>query len=85
MDNEMNYNFDAKFKVNILVLAITDCGKTIFVQNLGKNKMFGKIEEVMWISKVSTSKETEKHIKSCFAEMGTLMICSNCCKEKSTL
>ena len=71
----MNYNFDAKFKVNILVVARTGCGKTIFIENLGENKMFGKIEEVMWISKISLSKETEKHIRSCFVEMGTLMIC----------
>ena len=32
---EMNYNYDAKFEGNIL----TGCGKTSFVQNLGKNKI----------------------------------------------
>ena len=29
----------------------TGCGKTTFVQNLGKNKMFGEIKEVTWLSK----------------------------------
>ena len=46
MDNEMNYSFDAKFEGNILVVGKTGCGKTTFVKNLGKNKMFGKINKV---------------------------------------
>ena len=45
MDNEMNYSFDAKFEGNILVVGTTGCDKTIFLQNLGKSKMFGKIKE----------------------------------------
>ena len=53
MDNEMNYSFDAKFEGNILVVGRTSCGKTIFVQNLGKNKMFGEIKEVIWLSKTT--------------------------------
>ena len=36
----MNYTCDAKFEGNILVVEKTGCGKTTFVQNLGKNKMF---------------------------------------------
>ena len=42
MGNEMNYSFDAKFEGNILVVGRTGCGKTTFVQNLGKNKVFGE-------------------------------------------
>lgn len=57
MDNEMNCNFDAKFERNILVVGRTGCGKTTFVQDLGKNKMFGEIEEVMWVSKIPLSME----------------------------
>ena len=47
----MNYSFDAKFEGNILVVGKTGCGKTTFVQNLGKNKMFGEIKELTWLSK----------------------------------
>ena len=43
----MNYSYDAKFEENILALGRAGCGKTTFVQNLGKNKMFGKIKEVV--------------------------------------
>ena len=42
----MNYSFDTKFEGNILVVGRTGCGKTTFVQNLGKNKMFSEIKEV---------------------------------------
>ena len=66
MGNEMNYNYDVKFEGNILVVRRTGCRKTTFVQNLGKNKMFGEIKEVMWISKISFSREREKHIGDCF-------------------
>ena len=51
MDNKMNYTYDAKFEGNILVVGRNSCGKTTFVQNVGKNKMFADIKEVMWISK----------------------------------
>ena len=43
----MNYSFDAKFEGNTLVVGRTGCGETAFVQNLGKNKMFGEIKEVI--------------------------------------
>ena len=49
----MNYRYDAKFEGNILVMERTGCSKTTFVQNLGKNQMFGDIKEVLWISKTS--------------------------------
>ena len=68
MDNEMNYSFDAKFEGNILVVGRTGCGKTTFVQNLGKNKMFGEIKEVTWLSKIPLSRERENNISSCFVD-----------------
>ena len=43
----MNYSYDAKFEENILVLGRAGYRKTTFVQNLEKNKMFGKIKEVV--------------------------------------
>ena len=66
MNNEVNYTYDAKFEGNILVVGRTGCNKTTFVQNLGKNKMFRDIKEVMWISKVSLSTERENNIRNCF-------------------
>ena len=59
MDHEVNYTYDAKFEGNILVVGRTGCGKTTFVQNLGKNKMFGDIKEVFWISKIALSSNRE--------------------------
>ena len=59
MDNEMDYTDDAKFEGNILVVGTNGCGKTTFVQNLGKNQMFGDIKEVLWISKIAHSTERE--------------------------
>ena len=32
-----------------------------FVQNLGKNKMFGEIKEVIWISKIVLPKDREDY------------------------
>ena len=66
MDNGMNCSFDAKFEGNILVVGRTGCGKTTFVQNLGKNKMFGEIKEVIWLSKIPLSREKKKNISDCF-------------------
>ena len=68
MDNEMNYSYDAKFEVNILVVGTTGCGKTIFVQNLGKNKFFGGIKEVTWLSKIPLSRERENNIRGYFID-----------------
>ena len=46
----------------------TGCGKTTFVQNLAKNKMFGSLKEVIWASKILLSKEREDQIRVCFVD-----------------
>ena len=66
MDNEMNYTYNAKFEGNVLMVGRSGCGKTTFVQNLGKNQIFGDIKEVLWISKISLSTERENNIRDCF-------------------
>ena len=38
----MNYMYDGKFEGNILNVGRTGRGKTTFVQNSGKNKLFGE-------------------------------------------
>ena len=68
MGHEVNYTDDAKFEGNILVVVRTGCGKTTFVQYLGKNKMFREIKEVFWISKIALSSDREDNIRDCFTE-----------------
>ena len=36
-----SFRYDATFYYNILVVGQRACGKTCFVQSLGKNSMFG--------------------------------------------
>ena len=60
------YSYNGKFTGNIPVLGQTGCGKTTPVQNLGKNKMFGKINDVSSITKIVLSKDREHSIRSCF-------------------
>ena len=38
---EKKYSYNEMFEGNILIVGRTGCGKTTFIQNLGKNKMFG--------------------------------------------
>ena len=64
--DEIKYTFDGKFEGNIMIAGRTKCGKTTFVQNLGKNKLFGDISTVFWISKVSLSEEREEKIRESF-------------------
>lgn len=64
----MNYTYDGKFEGNILVVGRTRCGKATFVQNFGKNKLFGYIKEVYQISKTELSSDRENNIKDCFKD-----------------
>ena len=58
-----NYTYDAKFEGNMLVAGRTGCGKPTFVQNLGKNKMFGELTNIVWISKILLSRDRENNIR----------------------
>ena len=62
MADEIIYSFDGKFEGNILVLGRAGCGKTTFIENLGKNRMSREIKDVMWLSKISLSKDRENNI-----------------------
>ena len=50
----------------MFVVGQTPCGKTLFVQKLGKNKMFGSIYSVDWISKIELSETKEHQIRESF-------------------
>ena len=65
MEGENKY--DARFVGNILVVGQTGCGKTIFVQNLGLNRIFGEIKTVDWVSKIKLSKGKEDHLRRTFS------------------
>ena len=64
--DQIEYTFDGKFEENILIIGRTRCGKTTFVQNLGKNELLGDISTVFWNSEVSLSEEREEKIKDSF-------------------
>ena len=63
---ENPHYYDRRFTNNILVLGQTGYGKTTFVQNLGKYKIFRELEFVDWVSKIVLDKILEKHIRSFF-------------------
>lgn len=65
---EINYIYDRKFEGNILLVGRTDFGKTTFVQNLAKNKMFGSLKQVILVSKTLLSKEREHQIREHFVD-----------------
>ena len=71
--DEIKYSYDGKFEGNILIVGRTRCGKTTFVQNLGKNKLFGNITTVFWISKISLSPEREQKIRESFEDQEVLL------------
>ena len=68
---ENNFMYDGTFNGNILVAGQTRCGKTSFVEKLGKNKMFGSIDSVDWISKIELSevREHQKREGFCYASV----------------
>ena len=52
-----NVQYDATFTNNVLVLGQTGCGKTTFVQSLGKSKIFdSNLLSVDWVSKINLTK-----------------------------
>ena len=59
-EREAEYTYDGKFQGNILVVGRTMCGKTTFVQQLGRNRLFREeITGVFWVSKITLSSEIE--------------------------
>ena len=81
-----NYTYDGQFEGNIMVVGRTGCGKTTFIQNLGKNKMFGKsINLVFWVSKIKLSGEREDVIRDSFIDQTVKFVYPNNLDEFSYL
>ena len=59
--------YDGTFSGYILVVGQTRCGKTSFVQSLERNKIFGSVDSVDWISKVELSENREHQIRQSFS------------------
>ena len=55
-----------KSTVILKTVGQTGCGKTTFVQNLAKNKMFGEIKMTDWVSKIKLSEKREDNIRKFF-------------------
>ena len=66
--DEVEYTCGGKCKGNILIVGRAGCGKTTFVQNLGKNKLFGNIKEAQLISKIELYNDREENIRDCFVD-----------------
>ena len=65
MDPETN-SYDRKILGNVLVLGSTASRKTILVEEMAFNSVFGKLEGAHWISAVKLSKERKAVIDSYF-------------------
>ena len=66
--DKIKYSYNGKFKGSILIVGRTGCGKTTFIQNLAKNKLFGELTEICWISKIPLSEERENNIEDSFEQ-----------------
>ena len=59
-EQKREYTYNRKFKGKMLIVGWTGCGKTTFIQELGKNKLFGDdITDVFWVSKIILKKIKE--------------------------
>ena len=63
---DVNYMYDGKFNENTLIVGQTGCNKTTFIKNLAKNKIFAKLKEIFWLSKIILSQDRQQDISSCF-------------------
>ena len=67
---DVNYTYDGRFNSNVLIVGQMGCGKTTFILNLAKNKIFGTLKEVYWLSKITLSRDRQQNILSCFEIKG---------------
>ena len=69
----MNDIYNGQFNGNILLVGLTGCGKTTFLEKLAANKFFGDIIKTEWVSGIEIDTSREAEIQSCFSND------SSCC------
>ena len=48
-----NYTYSGKFSGNVLIVGLTECGKTTFMQKLALHNFFGKLKKAEWVSGIT--------------------------------
>ena len=59
--------YEGQFYGNVLVVGLTGCGKTTFLEKLGVNNFYGDIIKTDWTSGIDTDKQREAKIESYFS------------------
>ena len=63
-----NFQYNAAFRDNILMLGQTGCRKTSLIHSLGKNKIYGSdLLSVDWVYKISLWNNGEDEMRQCFS------------------
>ena len=73
----MSSIYDGQFYGNILVVGRTGCGKTIFLDKLGLNNIFGNIIKTEWISGNDIDKKRQAEIQSYFSNKTEVHVVKN--------
>ena len=63
----MNDIYNGQFNENILLVGLTGCGKTTFLEKLAINNFFGDIIKTEWVSGIEIDTSREAEIQSCFS------------------
>ena len=55
--------YNGQFSGNLLVVGQTGCGKTTFLEKLGRNNFFGNLAKTEWIRGIDIDEKREAKIK----------------------
>ena len=62
-----NFEYNANFTGNVLIVGRTGCKKTYFTQTLAVNKFFGWLKRVEWVSYIDLDEERDAEIEYFFS------------------
>ena len=72
---DINYTYSGKFNSSVIIFGQTGYSKITFIQNLAKNKMFGELKNLFWLTKIELSKDREQNISICFHGVHVRFLC----------